>query len=49
MTVFAGEDEGFDHIGVLEVAVELVEFVEPEIVTKGYAAVKAPVTAIRII
>ena len=32
MFVFAGDDEGLDHLGVNKVAVELIEFVEPEVV-----------------
>jgi len=32
LAILARDDEGFDHLGVNEVAVELVEFVEPEII-----------------
>ena len=33
LPIFAGDDEGLHHLGVDEVAVELVELVEPEVVT----------------
>ena len=32
LAILTGEDEGFDHLSVLEVAVELVELAEPEVV-----------------
>jgi len=33
LPIFAGDDEGLDHLGVNKVAVELVELAKPEIVT----------------
>ncbi|MBA3355828.1 MAG: hypothetical protein H0U18_07800 [Pyrinomonadaceae bacterium] len=33
MLVLAGDGEPFDHLGVDEIAVELIEFSQPEVVT----------------
>ena len=33
LAILAGDDEGFDHFGVDEVAVELIQLAQPEVVT----------------
>jgi hypothetical protein len=35
---FVGDDERLDHLGALEVAVELVQLVEPELIAVGGGA-----------
>src|SRR5687768_14180706 len=35
LAVLQRADEGLDHLGVLEVAVEAVQLVEPEVVARG--------------
>ena len=32
LTIFAGDDERLDHLGVDKVAVELIQFIQPEVV-----------------
>lgn len=33
LAIFAGDNEGFNHLSVHEVAVELIQLSEPEVVT----------------
>src|SRR5207248_8496938 len=33
MSILVGSDEGLDHLGVLEVATELIQLAQPEVVT----------------
>jgi len=39
LSVFVGGNERLDHLGVDEVAVELIEFVKPEVLSRLYGKV----------